>query len=87
MAAVAYREDVVPASELAVANKQICELQSLLDKKWIAHVPLLLGDKTHRRLSKYWSVACAIEPGFTGHLIGRIADDSLVLTISPCCPR
>ncbi len=59
LTAVAAGEQVVPASELAAAMKQIKELQRLLGKKrwyrtqrsqrmrrqkWIAHAPLLPGD-------------------------------------------
>ena len=62
LTAVAAGEQVVPASELASAMKQIKELQRLLgkktmenellkeaveyglQKKWIAHVPLLPED-------------------------------------------
>jgi transposase len=60
LTAVAAGEQVVPASELASAMKQIKELQRLLGKtmenellkeaveygrqKWIAHVPLLPED-------------------------------------------
>ena len=47
LTAVAAGEDVVPASELAAAIKQINQLQRLLaqSRKWIAHVPLLPSDK------------------------------------------
>ncbi len=63
LTAVAAGEQVVPASELAAAMKQIKELQRLLGKKtmenellkeaveygrakkWIAHAPLLPGER------------------------------------------
>ncbi len=88
LTAVAAGEQVVPASELAAAMKQIKELQRLLGKKtmenellkeaveygrakkWIAHAPLLPGDRGVSLVSRCLRVSRA-----QLHVILRRTDD------------
>ncbi|OPI98129.1 IS2 repressor TnpA [Escherichia coli] len=64
LTAVAAGEQVVPASELAAAMKQVKELQRLLDKQTVDNE--LVTEAVDYRRAKKWIAYAPVLPGLAG---------------------
>lgn len=87
LAAVASGEEVLPASELAAANKQIRELQRLLGKKMDCACALVARGRRLTDICRSIGVSRA-QLSIRVHRPPdwQIADGNSVLTIPPCYP-